>query len=115
MAICATNGAAGSRAAAVAAHQLAEHGTEGGVIYRGLQHRLLTIPLVDSLTLPLTLPLSKGARQERWEKQRMIERAEEGQEDSRNINPQFSQPLLPPFRTQCGQGPVFHSSGQNVK
>jgi len=72
-------------------------------MYRGLQHRLLTIcaafPLVDSLTLPLSLPLSKGPRtprQERWEKQRMIERAEEGQEDSRNINPQFSQPLLPP-------------------
>ena len=61
-----------------------------------LQRICAASPMVVLFLSTLTLPLSKGARQERWEKQRMIERTEEGQEDSRNINPQFSQPLLPP-------------------
>ena len=57
---------------------------------RGRQRRLQKIcaayPSVILFLSTLTLPLSKSARQVRWEKQRMIERAEEGQEDSLNKN-----------------------------
>ena len=67
------------------AFSISGSGSGRDVIDRGRQRRLLTIcaaaafSSVDYLTHPLALPLSKGARQERWEKQRMIERAEEGQ------------------------------------
>ena len=57
-------------------------------------------------------------RQERWEKQRMMERAEEGQEDSRNKNTNSRNPCyLPLARQLCVSPPnasaalVFSAGG----
>ena len=80
-------------------------------LYRGRQHKLLTIhaafPSVDSLTLPPS-PLQGCQAREvgETENDRERERAEEGQRDSQNKNTNSRNPCYPPVRDPGKECPL---------